>query len=664
MTDEERLRAQYPDLLGADATRDRVRLVENLHALSTSVEVPAHLAASIGAAVGESRRRGVDGTPTGRDVFGLIRQGQGTARREWPSAVRGSASRAFGIAGLATFVVLVGAMLLWLSATLPGRHAGTTPGGQRGPVCATEVGGDRASGEIEARPASGEDTPVPFDYECYLGWRGTPAPVAPQPTVHPSRVRLARARRTVAPWQLGTATPRPRFNPAECSEDSSGGRYIGRGEAIIRAVATFGTLSPRNPSQPILGTSRAERMPYGKARSRLAAAGLGASTTKLAPDAPVWLVSMDVDMNTRRMGPVPVEWQWVWVLDAATGRVALSLHRPLADARQLISEEGRAEVRHECLESARRRPPTPTAVAPTQPPDDSEPCTPRPRYAPGSRPINVVWEFWPKTLAEARDRATLIVHARVSDFGARPDVGGAPTRTGRRFATLEILRILKGARGGAITVAYPFPEESYAEEDPPYAECEEYVLFLRPKEGERGVYKVISPLGRYRVVDDGKLQPMADESFARGLKGRSVEELERLLAEGQPSARGENNSNRCDDGSDGEVLTGVLGGVLIDPTGGIPDLRYADIWQEFEEDCTLSQVIVGTSIGARRQVIYVRRLANDEERTVLARNRYVAPTDTPELFIKGQEDGRIVLASEKAGLFEFDLRSRTLSRGG
>ena len=68
------------------------------------------------------------------------------------------------------------------------------------------------------------------------------------------------------------------------------------------------------------------------------------------------------------------------------------------------------------------------------------------------------------------------------------------------------------------------------EGDPPYQVGETYVLFAEPKLDEIGTYLLISPEGRYRVVND-TLEPMAEEGFAAAMRGKRVADLVQALAQ-------------------------------------------------------------------------------------------------------------------------------------
>lgn len=178
-------------------------------------------------------------------------------------------------------------------------------------------------------------------------------------------------------------------------------------------------------------------------------------------------------------------------------------------------------------------------------------CATEPRVDTSPAPVMAEWEFWPQTLAEAEERSTAVVLARVA--GVEKAEGEVPpdrepdhdTTTSSRVM-LEVVRPLQGVPDKTIRLFWGWTEGQYDENDPPYRLCEEYVLFLRPKADEKGIYLVVSPLGRYRV-EDGKLQPVAKQmdgvpGWVRELRGKSVGYLEKQLArtrEGSPPATAE-----------------------------------------------------------------------------------------------------------------------------
>lgn len=196
-------------------------------------------------------------------------------------------------------------------------------------------------------------------------------------------------------------------------------------------------------------------------------------------------------------------------------------------------------------------------------------------------PVTVEWEFWPRTLAEARERATAIVRARVVGVKrppARLSPGGEDGVAGPRgeWVSLKVLETLKGEPGERISLYSDSTPIQYPPEDPPYAECEEYVLFLEPKRDEPGLWLVVSPLGRYRVVG-GKLVPMTDDNFAGKLRGKSVEYLtEALTAAASKDGEAETYTIRGYISATGPVALPVRGRCEVGKRGLDPSLVLRD----------------------------------------------------------------------------------------
>jgi hypothetical protein len=95
--------------------------------------------------------------------------------------------------------------------------------------------------------------------------------------------------------------------------------------------------------------------------------------------------------------------------------------------------------------------------------------------------------------------------------------------------TFEVQQTLRGTAQGTIRLFYLGDETLFVEDDPPYQVGETYVLFVEPKLDEPGTYLVISPEGRYQVVND-RLEPIAAEGFAAAFHGKPVTNLVQALA--------------------------------------------------------------------------------------------------------------------------------------
>ncbi|HEX6288426.1 MAG TPA: hypothetical protein VFZ66_04505 [Herpetosiphonaceae bacterium] len=187
----------------------------------------------------------------------------------------------------------------------------------------------------------------------------------------------------------------------------------------------------------------------------------------------------------------------------------------------------------------------------------------------GGATWHATWLNHPESLAQAEDLATAIVVAQVTKVTQAPDIvpqtkGDAaqgqpkdgthkelPKREGEAAVqhgapdakvandplrqlpnqriSFKVLQSLKGDVGETLRLFHTGNDTQFIEGDPPYKAGEIYVLFVQPRQHEAATYRVISPEGRYQVVD-GKLQPMVTEGFAAQLEGTSVDSLAAELA--------------------------------------------------------------------------------------------------------------------------------------
>ena len=160
------------------------------------------------------------------------------------------------------------------------------------------------------------------------------------------------------------------------------------------------------------------------------------------------------------------------------------------------------------------------------------------------RAIHFVWEFYPKSFREARDKATVIVLADVVKVERGPDavvsVKGLPNNEDRvpmQHVTVKVAKTYRGqaVTGGTMTLAQTGGGDvGFSDDDPTYQVGERYVLFLQA--GRPSLYRIISPEGRYRVTAGGLVEPMrvADPNnpTIAGLQGgKPLAVLEGLLAQ-------------------------------------------------------------------------------------------------------------------------------------
>lgn len=146
------------------------------------------------------------------------------------------------------------------------------------------------------------------------------------------------------------------------------------------------------------------------------------------------------------------------------------------------------------------------------------------------------WAFYARTLQEARAKAPLIVLARVTAIEQAPDVviplQGLPLEEAARQQsqriTLDILRTLQGPRQDTLRLFHLGTDTFSFDGDPPYKLGETYVLFVEPRHEEPGTYLLISPEGRYRIVNN-LVEPMVDKGFPATFRGHSLDALVQQL---------------------------------------------------------------------------------------------------------------------------------------
>lgn len=156
------------------------------------------------------------------------------------------------------------------------------------------------------------------------------------------------------------------------------------------------------------------------------------------------------------------------------------------------------------------------------------------------------WSELPESIEEAAGAADDVVRARVTGIrpgadlvaGAEGEPGGED-RIPTEVITLRVQEGYKtrGQNGPPETVEVFHLGRSTGQdhigavEDPPYAQGEEYVLFLRRgpamRVGSASVQtsRVVSPRGRYQIRG-GRVEPAAHGGWAARYRGRSLDEFE------------------------------------------------------------------------------------------------------------------------------------------
>ena len=146
--------------------------------------------------------------------------------------------------------------------------------------------------------------------------------------------------------------------------------------------------------------------------------------------------------------------------------------------------------------------------------------------------MHAQWEFHPTTLAQTRARAQQIVLAEVVSAQAGDDIvtpaAGEPDGVSRiptQRVTVRVVYSYKGSAkqgeqlvlfqtGGVVSTAKAGDTHPrmVLDGDPFYAKGEQYLLMLTS--GPKGMLRVVSPEGRYRVDRSGALSP--DDRQLRG----------------------------------------------------------------------------------------------------------------------------------------------------
>jgi len=150
--------------------------------------------------------------------------------------------------------------------------------------------------------------------------------------------------------------------------------------------------------------------------------------------------------------------------------------------------------------------------------------------------LHATWLYHPKTLGEAKAKASDVVVARVVAVEAGPDivvpVQGEPSgedRIATQRIKVEVTKSLKGKSSSTLTIFHTGTDTQFIEGDPAYQVGESYVFFLEPKADEPGTHLMIAPEGRYRVVNN-KLEAVTHDGIAAQMHSKSVAEFERAVA--------------------------------------------------------------------------------------------------------------------------------------
>ncbi len=173
------------------------------------------------------------------------------------------------------------------------------------------------------------------------------------------------------------------------------------------------------------------------------------------------------------------------------------------------------------------------------------------RLQPPTLVAHPVWNFQPKSFAEAKDRAQLIVLAEVVNVERGDDIvtklkdePNGEDRVPTQKVTLKVAKAYKGTErdttitlfqtGGQVELPPPPAEGEKAPlveasqvifaGDPLYTVGEQYVLLLEA--GPGNMKRIVSPDGRYKVEGNGTLTAMVDSDATSEVKGKSLAEVE------------------------------------------------------------------------------------------------------------------------------------------
>lgn len=165
---------------------------------------------------------------------------------------------------------------------------------------------------------------------------------------------------------------------------------------------------------------------------------------------------------------------------------------------------------------------------------------------PSALPVHASWAFAPKSFAEARQKADVIIRAEVLASEQGPDdvvtlKDGIVNRLPARHVTLKVLKAYKGdvSAGETVTLKQTGGTEQNAarpvplmlEDDPFYQVGEQYLLLL--ERGKTGVFLTVSPEGRYQIQGNGALKAMVDNATTREVNGQSVAHAEQKFGAGK-----------------------------------------------------------------------------------------------------------------------------------
>lgn len=172
----------------------------------------------------------------------------------------------------------------------------------------------------------------------------------------------------------------------------------------------------------------------------------------------------------------------------------------------------------------------------TPPPGQQAPASNSPQQdCSADMPANVsaVWRLKPTSMAEVRTKAQTIVLADVESVEQLPDevltAAGEPggeARTPMQIVRLKVRKAYKGsAEGDTIAVTKLGSDCFRVDEDPAYVKGETQLLML--ERGPGSGLQAVSPEGRFKLTDEGTLQPVGHSSVAQSARGELPDDIAR-----------------------------------------------------------------------------------------------------------------------------------------
>jgi hypothetical protein len=138
-----------------------------------------------------------------------------------------------------------------------------------------------------------------------------------------------------------------------------------------------------------------------------------------------------------------------------------------------------------------------------------------------------VWAFRPRSLRALVEASRFAAIATVTGVEAGPPLPqGDPNEpdTPTQRVAFEVTRRVLGRAPSRFTLFKTGSEEVWGEGDPPYVVGERYLLFVRKRRDDAGMYLPVAPDGRLRIVQGGLVESLIHGRIARLLAGLTMRE--------------------------------------------------------------------------------------------------------------------------------------------